>query len=132
VQVSRETDLSRTLIACGMDSSRDADRVDRQARLLASLVQRARNFRATNSLVDFAGTIDGRLGACVNHNTRIWDIAAPALLLREAGGRLTDLAGQDIRFVLDADCARRNYAVVGGCPALVQRVLDLVPSSGLL
>ena len=131
VRVTAETRWPHLLCAYGMDSSPDEERVRQQGLLLGSLVQLARNVRATNSLVDFACTIDGRLGACVNLNTKIWDIAAPALLFPEAGGQMTDLRGQPITFALDARCCDQSYAVVGGSPALCRQVLERVASSGL-
>lgn len=131
VCVTSETRWSHLLCAYGLDPSPDVERVRRQGVLLGSLVQLARNVRATNSLVDFVGTIDGRLGACVNFNTKVWDIAAPALLLPEAGGQLTDLRGEPVRFTIKPESAQRSYAVVGGSPLMCRQVLELVASSGL-
>ena len=131
VRVTAETRWSHLLCAYGLDASPDPERVRKQGLLLGGLVQLARNVRATNSLVDFACTIDGRLGACVNLNTKIWDIAAPALLFPEAGGQMTDLRGQPITFALDDRCCERSYAVVGGSPALCRQVLERIASSGL-
>ncbi len=131
VRVTAETRWPHLLCAYGLDASQDIERVRRQGLLLGSLVQLARNVRATNSLVDFAGTIDGRLGACVNFNTKIWDIAAPALLLAEAGGQLTDLHGRPVVLSTGPGCVERCYAVVGGSPPLCRQVLELVASSGL-
>ncbi len=132
VHVTRESRWSHLLCAYGMDAAPDADLMRRQGLLLGGLTQLARNVRATNSLIDFAYTIDGRLGAVVNLNTKIWDIAAPALLLPEAGGELTELSGRPIRFVLDAACCARSYAVVGGKPSLCRHVRERIASAGLV
>ena len=132
VRVTGETRWPHLLCAYGLDASPDAERVRQQGLLLGSLTRLARNVRATNSLIDFAYTIDGRLGAVVNLNTKIWDIAAPALLFPEAGGQLTDLRGEPITFALDAACCERSYAVVGGHPSLCRQVLERVASSGLV
>ena len=35
----------------------------------------------------------GRVDAMIDPGVKIWDVCAPAVLVREAGGRLTDLAG---------------------------------------
>ena len=131
VRVTSEIRWPHLLCAYGLDASPDVERVRRQGLLLGGLVQLARNVRATSSLVDFAGTIDGRLGACVNFNTKIWDIAAPALLLPEAGGQLTDLRGEPIRFTISPDWVQQSYAVVGGSPSLCRQVLALIASSSL-
>jgi myo-inositol-1(or 4)-monophosphatase len=130
VAVTTETDLARMLCACGLDPSSDPALVERQAAFLGRLVQRARNIRATNSLVDFALVIDGRLGAVVNHNTKIWDIAAPSLILSEAGGRVTDLGGRPLALDLGPDCAKRSYAVIGASPALSAQVVAVATACG--
>ena len=126
VRVSAERDLASVLCGYGMDPTPDFASNRRQALALAHLVRHARNVRATNSLVDFAFTIDGRLGACVNFNTRIWDIAAPLVILEEAGGCLTDHTGAALRLSLDSDACQRSYAVAGGNPLLHARVVELL------
>jgi fructose-1,6-bisphosphatase/inositol monophosphatase family enzyme len=103
--------------------------LQRQVHLLTQLVQHVRNFRATNCLVDMCTTVDGRLGAFINLNTKIWDIAPVSLMLPEAGGRLTDLAGQPIVFRLDTDPVDRTYAVVGASAALHPQVLAVIRSA---
>jgi myo-inositol-1(or 4)-monophosphatase len=123
VRLTSATALSTVLCACCMDASPDPGENQRQAMALGRLVHRARNVRATNSLVDVCFTVDGRLGGFVNYATKIWDIAAPALAFREAGGRFTDLDGCDVVFRLDAEPFDRNYAVVGASPALHPQII---------
>src|SRR5262249_33985376 len=38
---------------------------------------------------------EGAVDACVETAANLWDLAAPKLIVEEAGGRLTDLAGED-------------------------------------
>ena len=123
VRLTAATDLSTVLCACCMDASSDPAENQVQAAAFGRLVNRARNVRATNSLVDVCYTVDGRLGGFVNYCTKIWDIAAPALAFREAGGRFTDLDGRDVVFRLDAEPFDRNYAVVGASPSLHPQIL---------
>lgn len=128
VGVTGETDLTKVLCAFGLDASSDEAATLEGARMLARLVTRSRNVRTTNSLVDCCYTVDGRLGAWVNLATRIWDIAAPRLLLQEAGGLLTDLEGAPIAFRLDSEPFDRNYPVVGASRALHPQVLAALRS----
>jgi myo-inositol-1(or 4)-monophosphatase len=120
------TDLADVLCAFGIDAGADATQISRQTQTLARVVQHVRNVRATNSLVDFALTLDGRLGAAINFHTKIWDIVAPWLLLHEAGGCLTDLTGAPISFSLGEDACDRHYAVVGGPRPLHAPLLRLL------
>ena len=41
----------------------------------------------------YAGVAAGRLDACVNLLDKAWDCAAAACIVREAGGRFSDLRG---------------------------------------
>jgi myo-inositol-1(or 4)-monophosphatase len=113
VQVTREAQLRRVLCAFGLDAATSPAQSRQQAEWLTRVSSAVRNIRATNSLFDFCYTLDGRLGAAVNLNTKIWDIAPFALLLPEAGGQLSDLAGADVVFDLANEPFDRSYAVLG-------------------
>jgi myo-inositol-1(or 4)-monophosphatase len=130
VHVTRQPELGAVLCAYGLDAAADPQNAQRQALALGRVVQQVRNLRATNSLVDFALTIDGRLGVCVNFHTMIWDIAAPSLILHEAGGRLTDLRGLPLALSLGDDACHRPYAVAGGSPALHEPLVALLAEPG--
>jgi histidinol-phosphatase len=38
---------------------------------------------------------EGAVDVCVEREANVWDLAAPKLIVEEAGGRLTDLGGTD-------------------------------------
>ena len=122
VRLSPAPDLASTLCAYGMDSGADVASIQRQTDTLSRIVREVRNVRATNSLVDFTMTLDGKFGTCVNFHTMLWDIVAPWLLFREAGGLMTDHAGRALTFSLGPDACERSYAVAAG-PADLHRAL---------
>jgi myo-inositol-1(or 4)-monophosphatase len=126
MRVSTEVNLKNALCAFALDATRNPREARRNCELLGRLVARARNVRMTNCLVDFCGTVDGRLGACLNQMARIWDIAPFVLMIPEAGGVFTDQTGKEISFHLDVSLTTRDYAVVGGNPVLHQQVLAIV------
>jgi myo-inositol-1(or 4)-monophosphatase len=126
IHVNPSDKLEQVLLAYAVDSCRDSDQTRRQVQGFGRLLNLVRNVRATNCLVDFALTSDGRLGGCINHSTKIWDIAAPALVIEEAGGRMTNLDGTPLDFSLGADVCDRTYAVMGANPALHSRLLALL------
>jgi myo-inositol-1(or 4)-monophosphatase len=125
VHVTPETDLRNVLCAYGLDASSDETKTQREAAALARLANGVRNVRMTNSLLDFCYTVDGRLGACVNQNTKIWDIAPIILMLAEAGGLLTDVEGRALNLAVGADYDR-SYAVIGASLALHPQILRLI------
>lgn len=130
IAISPQTQLRHVLWAYGMDGSDDSARNEREVRLLGAILARVRNVRATNSLVDAAWTADGRLGGMLNQSTRLWDIAAPSLLVREAGGRYTQLSGQDLAFDLSATAADKVYAVLAGAPELHRQMIEVIAGAG--
>jgi myo-inositol-1(or 4)-monophosphatase len=130
LSVTAETELARVLIGFGLDGTADTAGLRRQGLLLAALAQRSRNLRATNSLVDFCLTAEGRLGGTLNFACKLWDLAAPALLVREAGGLVTDLAGREPDFRLDAAAATRTHTVLAAAPAIHRQLLAVTQSAG--
>ena len=124
--VTRETDPRKVLCAFGFDARSGAARTRRNAHLLMRVASRVRNTRATNSLVDFCYTLQGRFGACINLNCRIWDIVPVSLMLPEAGGRFTDLQGKPIRFRLDEKTVGRSFEVLGASRILHSKLLRAI------
>jgi myo-inositol-1(or 4)-monophosphatase len=127
ITVSKERDLQNVLCAFGFDPT-SGRRSRRAVELLLRVSGAVRNTRTTNSLVDFCYTLDGRLGACINLKTMIWDIVPVALMLPEAGGKFTDVTGEKIRFGLDAKVAEREYAILGASRLLHGKLLKVVNS----
>lgn len=129
ISVTGEKKLENALWAYGMDGGASEEQAIRNTLLLAKLLGRVRNIRATNSLVDPAYTSDGRLGGMLNQSTRLWDIAAPMLIVQEAGGLYTDLAGQPLDLDISHTAADREYAVLAGAPELHGSVAAIVRES---
>ena len=126
ISVTAEPLLSNTLWAWGMDAAESEAGALRDTALLARVLQRVRNVRATNSLVDGAYVADGRLGGMVNRSTRIWDIAASMVIIGEAGGVYTRADGGPLTLDTTSRAAERVYAVMAGAPALHRQMLALV------
>lgn len=126
IHVSLEAELRNVLWAYGMDAQSSDIGAERDIRLLTTLLQRVRNVRATNSLIDAAYTADGRLGGMLNQSTRLWDIAAPMLLIQEAGGLYTATNGAPLKLNLSASAPEQIYSVLAGAPMLHGAVAELV------
>ena len=124
VSVSRETKLENILCAYCMDYHRNPEITRSQGLAVGMLASQVRNIRATNCLVDFCFTIDGRFGACINRATKIWDIAPVALMLEEAGGILTDLHGEKINFDLTANYLK-TYQVMAANHDIIAQLLGI-------
>jgi len=111
IRVSSSAELEKQLVAYSFDFSDTPGKTESEMDILAKLSKRVRNIRSTNSLVDFCYVADGRLGAAFNQSTKIWDIAAPWLLIREAGGKVSDISGNRIIFHAREDAVNLNYTI---------------------
>jgi myo-inositol-1(or 4)-monophosphatase len=110
--VSAENNLKNILAAYSLDFSDEAGKTERETKVIGTLVKNIRNLRGTNCLMDFCYTADGKLGACINQSTKIWDIAGPGLLIEEAGGKVTDISGNQFDFSLNETNYNRNFTIV--------------------
>jgi len=115
----------------GKDAKVKREKTGREAKIIGELVQHIRNLRATNCLMDFCYTADGRLGGCINQSTRIWDIAGPALLVEEAGGVFTDAQGLPIQYMLNESDYGKNYTVAGSNKTLHVQIIQLIKNTEL-
>lgn len=129
IKLAPEAVLANALCAFGLDAAADPLCGHRNSELFFRLSNGVRNLRATNSVIDFCFTLDAQFGGFINLNTKVWDIAPISLMLREAGGKLTDLQGDSIIFQLDDTVLNRNYAVLGAGNALHPQLLDLISDS---
>lgn len=93
VRVSPEADLSHALLASGFayrQGELTNSNLENWSRL--SLVSRGLR-RCGSAALDLAYVADGRYDGYWELYLNPWDVAAGALLVREAGGRVTDAAG---------------------------------------
>jgi myo-inositol-1(or 4)-monophosphatase len=126
IGVTSETRLRNVLCAFGMDAPASERARSQSVGLLTRVTGGVRNLRTTNSLYDFCYTLEGKFGACINLNCKIWDIAPVALMLPEAGGRFGDLSGTPIEFDLGRQTYPRSYQVMGASKALHPKLARLI------
>lgn len=95
ISVADETDLSRGLVVTGFPYNR----TEILPVLLAgveSMLTNARGIRRTGSAaLDLCWLAQGRFAALYELNLSAWDCAAGVALVREAGGRVTNLLGEE-------------------------------------
>ncbi len=118
--------LADHLISYSFDFSNNPGKTSQEMELLKRLSSRVRNIRSTNSLIDFCYTVDGRLGGAINQTTKIWDIAATWLLIKEAGGKVTDISGKEIKFDLSARSVNHNYTIVVSGNELYNQLFNII------
>ncbi len=92
IHVSPRRRLIECVIALWHDDSVWSDRALRER--IAALALRVRNVRIFGAGYALANVAAGRLDAYWEQSAKPWDIAAGALLVEEAGGRVTDDLGR--------------------------------------
>lgn len=94
VHVSEEDSLSSAMV--GMESPAGQESLEMCVKAIQPLMPRVRTIRMLgSSAVMLPWVAKGRLTAYWTPDECAWDIAAGSLLVQEAGGRVTDLEGND-------------------------------------
>lgn len=95
IQVAQHEQLSDTLLATGFPYYK-FDQLDGYLELLKECMQSTRGLRRMGSAaIDLAYVACGRFDAFFEMNLSPWDVAAGILMVREAGGKVTDFRGTD-------------------------------------
>jgi myo-inositol-1(or 4)-monophosphatase len=126
IRVSEETELRNILCCYSLDYSSDLNKSEREVQIIKGLVQNCRNLRSTNSCLDFCLVADGRIGAALNQTMKVWDIAAPQLIIEEAGGKVTNIHGEKIIYEPSHSSLTDNFTAIAANPAVHEQVLQLV------
>lgn len=93
IRVGKKTSLSGALLGTGVPYSNPQD-LDEYLAVLRELIKGTAGIRrAGAAALDLAYVAAGRLDGFWEFGLRVWDIAAGALLVREAGGQIGDLSG---------------------------------------
>jgi myo-inositol-1(or 4)-monophosphatase len=121
IAVSPITDPGRALIGTGFPF-KDGTHIDEYLRTLPRIMTETAGIRRPGAAsLDLAAVACGRFEAFWELKLAPWDIAAGLLLIREAGGIATDLAGRP--------CPVDHTALVAGNPTMHAWLLDHVGAS---
>lgn len=95
ISVSNVPLLQESLIATGFPYAR-FDKQKRYMYILELLMQKTHGIRRMGAAaVDLAYVAAGRFDGFYEYNLNSWDMAAGVLLIKEAGGKVTDFKGSD-------------------------------------
>lgn len=96
IRVSRQTTLKGALIATGFPYRMTDERMDVYLEMLrAVMIETAGVRRPGSAALDLCYLAAGRVDGFWELGLSQWDIAAGALIIREAGGRISDFRGTD-------------------------------------
>jgi len=107
VRVSARSDLSECLIACGLPFAGRPGRARALEEADAVLEQTAGVRRFGSAALDLAFVAAGRFDGFWERGLNCWDIAAGAVLVREAGGMVSEIEGGE-RFLTEGSILAAN------------------------
>lgn len=120
IAVSAITEPARALVGTGFPF-KTGDRTDEYLRMLSRIMRESAGIRRPGSAaLDLADVACGRFEAFWELKLAPWDIAAGVLVIREAGGVVTDLSG--------APCPIDHTSVVAGSPTMHAWLLSALSS----
>lgn len=118
IRVSNQTQLSASLLGTGFPS-RDASIGQRYLPAFEALFGKCAGVRRTGSAaLDLAYVASGRIDGFWELGLRPWDVAAGSLIVREAGGLISDVQGGE-DFLKHGD-------VVAGTPKVFKALLQTI------
>ncbi|HEU4618358.1 MAG TPA: inositol monophosphatase family protein [Gammaproteobacteria bacterium] len=96
IRVSRLTSMTHSLIATGFPYRANVQYIDRYLGMLRAVMLDSAGVRRPGSAaLDLCYVAAGRVDGFFELGLSKWDIAAGALIIREAGGRISDFQGAD-------------------------------------
>jgi myo-inositol-1(or 4)-monophosphatase len=121
IRVAARTELSDAVIGTGIPHSGrpSHDLFIDELRVVMASSAGVRRIGAAS--LDLAWTAAGRLDGFWERNLRAWDLAAGIVVLREAGGYVTDAEGKDAMLT--------TGSVVAGNEAIQKRLLKLIKTA---
>mgnify|MGYP000479888666 CR=1 FL=1 len=118
IQVRQNESLPKALLATGFPYY-DYSRMENYLALFRHLAQNTTGIRRWGSAaIDLAFTACGRFDGFYEYSLNAWDVAAGIVLVREAGGMVTDFAGKEESL--------QNGEIVAGSSALHAKLLGAV------
>lgn len=95
IRVTSKQHISDILVATGFPYSNAYD-LERLVNIITRFLRSTRGIRRMGSAaLDLCYVAAGRLGAYYETTLNVWDVAAGALIVQEAGGKVTDFKGGD-------------------------------------
>lgn len=119
IRVSECKNIGTALIGNGFAYKRTDETIDTCLNRLRRILEQCGDLRrAGSAALDLAYVAAGRLDGFYEVGLGAWDVAAGALMVREAGGFVSDFAGTD-KFL-------ENGTIVCGTPKVYPTLLELV------
>jgi myo-inositol-1(or 4)-monophosphatase len=121
IRVANRQKLADAVVACGLPHYGRGDLVLARHEIFAAQQNFAGLRRYGAAALDLAWVAAGRLDAYWEHDLQAWDMAAGLILVREAGGFVSDLDGKDAIFT--------KHQIVAGNETMHRELLRLLKAA---
>lgn len=112
IRVGKKTDLESCLLGTGFPYRHSQKHIEAYVQTLQALIPQCGDIRrAGSAALDLAYVAAGRLDGFWELGLKIWDIAAGILLIKEAGGLVTDVEGGHT-FLTTGNIAAANPKII--------------------
>jgi myo-inositol-1(or 4)-monophosphatase len=123
IQVTDNDDMHNALLATGFPYS-NFDQIDSYMNFLGWAMQNSRGVRRLGSAAaDLAYMACGRFDAFWEYDLKAWDVAAGALIVQEAGGKVSDYHGGD-DYIFGKTILASNKSLFG---EILQKIDEFLP-----
>ncbi len=129
IRVSRRISMKHSLIATGFPYRANEKYLDDYMAMLKSVIATSSGIRRPGSAaLDLCYVAAGRVDGFWELGLKIWDIAAGALMIKEAGGRISDFHGTDA-YLQSGDVVAGNPKIYAGLSKLLAPHVKDIASS---
>jgi myo-inositol-1(or 4)-monophosphatase len=120
IEVSNAASLSESLLATGFPYH-SFSKTDAYLDIIKTFLDKTHGIRRQGSAaMDLAYVASGRMDGFFEYNLNPWDVAAGALIVKQAGGQVTDFSGGD-NFLFGSELCSSNKKIH-------QEMLDVIQS----
>ena len=119
IHVIKASGLWESIVSVGTSPYRK-DLADQNFAWIKEVFLKSQDIRRSGSAaIDLAMVSAGRTDAFLERNLKLWDFAAGWLLIKEAGGAVTNFSGEALKTELSGD-------VVTGTEGVVRELLEIL------
>lgn len=113
-------ELKDSLFAFCVDYTDDTEFLNSGLEIYKFIVKGSRNIRSTNCLIDFLFVAEGKFGGLLNLFTKVWDISGLGLIISEAGGKMKNINGKNVKFSINEKLSGENFPVIAGTVKIIE------------
>lgn len=127
IAITKETDLSRVLLAYGIDGKQNMpDETRAETNMLAELILASRSLRSNGSCFDVMQVAQGKFGASLAQTSKMWDNVAQHIIIEETGGIYTDFFGNQLDYANHLKRTHENFTWCAAPPSLHAHIQQII------